>query len=117
MYRQWRRLGSKGIDRRQQADARLSWQTDRELQPIRQTTLHLQEILNKQNEHVRIFKTALDQQTLDMPDYRVVICADLVPKANINERSMRHLATTLLLFYPTAKKDIATSSFPIEIVQ
>ncbi|XP_065832990.1 uncharacterized protein [Oscarella lobularis] len=67
-------------DRGQQADARLSWQIDRESQLNRHTTLCLQDMLHKHNEHVRIFKTALEQRTPDMPDYRVVIRADRVPR-------------------------------------
>ena len=67
-------------DRGQQADARLSWQIDRESQLNRHTTLCLQDMLHEHNEHVRIFKTALEQRTQDMPDYRVVIRADRVPR-------------------------------------
>ena len=67
-------------DRGQQADARLSWQIDRESQLNRHTTLCLQDMLHEHNEHVRIFKTALEQRTPDMPDYRVVIRADRVPR-------------------------------------
>ena len=63
-------------DRGQQADARLSWQIDRESQLNRQTTLHLQDMLHEHNE----LKTALDQRTPDMRDYRVVIRADRVPQ-------------------------------------
>ena len=37
-------------------------------------------MLHEHNEHVRIFKTALDQRTPDMRDYRVVIRADRVPQ-------------------------------------
>ena len=67
-------------DRGQQADARLAWQIDRDSQLNRHTTLCLQDMLHEHNEHVRIFKTALDQRTPDMPDYRVVIRADRVPQ-------------------------------------
>ena len=37
-------------------------------------------MLHEHNEQVRIFKTALEQRTPDMPDYRVVIRADRVPR-------------------------------------
>ena len=104
-------------DRGQQADARLSWQIDRQSPPNRQTTLCLQDMLHEHNEHVRVFKTALEQRTPDMPDYRVVMRADRVPQANMNERLMRRPATTSPLFYPKVKKDIVTSSFPIEIIE
>ena len=67
-------------DRGQQADARLSWQIDRESQLNRETILRLQDMLQENNEHVRVFKTALEQRTPTMPEYRVVLREDRVPR-------------------------------------
>ena len=67
-------------DRGQQADARMSWHADREIQLNRHITLSLQDMLHENNEHIRVFRTALEQATPAMPDYRVVIHAERVPR-------------------------------------